>query len=139
VRDNGFSLVETLVASAILITGIVSLAQLVVVSSRARAAAGARSLAALLVVDKIERLRALPWTVDDAGAPVSAPELGVSPADALERDVPGYVDAPGGWPRRWSVQPLPSDPADTLVVQVRVVTPGGADVRMATVRTRRAD
>ena len=127
-RDNGFSLVETVVATAMLITGIASLAQLVVVSSRARAAAGAQSLAALLVVDKIEQLRVVPWT-----------NLAISSADALERDEPGYADRPGGWTRRWSVQPLPSDPLDTLVVQVRVVAPAGADVRMTTVRTRHAD
>ena len=138
-RDNGFSLLEAIVASAILIAGILSLAQLVAASSRATAASGVRSLAAVLVVDKMEQLRALRWTVDDAGAPVSDPQLATSPADALERDVPGYVDAPAGWTRRWSVQPLPSDPLDTIVLQIRVVGTGGAEARMATVRTRRAN
>lgn len=140
-RANGFSLLEAVVASAILITGVASLAQLVVAASRARAGAGAHSHAAVFVVDKMEELRALRFTVDADGAPVSDPRLAPSPADALERDTPGYADAPDGFARRWSVQPLRSDPLDTLVLQVRVTAsggvPGGTDVRMTTVRTRR--
>lgn len=138
-REDGFSLLEAVVASAILITGVFSLAQLVVSTSRAAAASDARSLAAMLVIDKMEQLRGLRWTVDAGGLPANDPGLAPSPGDALERDAPGYADAPGGCTRRWLVQPLPSDSTDTLVLQVRVITPGGAEARMTTVRTRQAN
>ena len=138
-RAKGFSVIEAVVASAILIVGLGSLAQLFVTSTRATGAAGARSQAAILAADKMEQLRTLAWTVDPAGLPASDPALSASPSDALDRDVVGFSDQPGGWTRRWSVQPLAASPADTIVVQVRVVAPGGAEARMTTVRTRRAN
>lgn len=64
--------------------------------------------------------------------------LNPSPADTLERNATGYVDfldANGGWVgtgsapprsavyiRRWCIQPLPTNPNNTLVIQV-LVTP----------------
>ncbi len=64
--------------------------------------------------------------------------LSASPASSLHRTAAGYVDyldADGRWVgtgsgppagtyyvRRWSVQPLPENPNNTLVLQVRVVT-----------------
>jgi len=64
--------------------------------------------------------------------------LNPSPADSLARNAPGYfdlVDAHGSWidpadparlervmyTRRWSIQPLPTNPNNTLVFQVRVI------------------
>lgn len=63
--------------------------------------------------------------------------LSPSPSASLQQSVPGYVDyldAEGKWVgtgaspatgtsyvRRWSIQPLPSNPNNTLVLQVRVV------------------
>lgn len=74
------------------------------------------------------------------------PGLVVSPAGSLDRNTPGYVDfldAHGRWvgtgstppaaavfARRWSVAPLPADPADTLVLQV-FVTRTATDARVA--------
>jgi hypothetical protein len=139
VRAHGFSVIEAVIASAILITGLASLAQLFVASTRATGAAGMRSMAAILAVDKMEQLRVLAWTVDHAGLSVSDSGLSASPPDALDRDVAGFSDRPNGWTRRWSVQPLPANPGDTIVVQVRVITPGGEEARMTTVRTRRAN
>jgi hypothetical protein len=68
---------------------------------------------------------------DDAGR-----GLEPSPDGTLDDDVPpyvDYVDANGAWAgngsdppqravysRRWSIRPLDEDPADTLVLQVRV-------------------
>lgn len=61
-----------------------------------------------------------------------------SPGRSLEVSAPGYVDyvgADGSWVgtgavptpgtvfvRRWSIAPLPADPADSVVLQVRVTT-----------------
>jgi len=71
--------------------------------------------------------------------------LAPSPGDALDRNTPGYVDfldANGRWVgtgttppdaavfvRRWSIEPLPSDPDDTLMLQV-FVTRAAVDRRI---------
>ena len=136
---RGFSIIEATIASAILAAAAASFAQLWLLSSRALATAGSRSTATLLAVDKLEELRTLRWTVDAAGQPVNDAGLAASPADALDRDEDGFVDRPGGCTRRWWIRPLPSDPAHSLVLQVRVLAPTGADVRLTTLRTRRAD
>lgn len=64
--------------------------------------------------------------------------LNPSPADSLTRNAPGYfdlLDVHGAWldpsgggsldqmtyTRRWSIQPLPTNPNNTLVFQVRVI------------------
>jgi len=86
--------------------------------------------------------------------------LAVSPSGSLETNADGFcdfLDAQGrslgggttpplaaAYVRRWLIQPLPADPADTLVLQVRLLSreaaeagaadPGG--VTLTTVRTR---
>jgi len=136
---RGFSIIEAIIASAILVAAAGSFAQLWILSSRALAVAGARTDATLLAVDKLEELRSLTWTVDAVGLPVSAPGLAASPADALDRDEDGFADHPGAYTRRWWIRPLAADSANTLVLQVRVIAANGADARLTTVRTRRAD
>ena len=95
--------------------------------------------------------------------------LNPSPTTSLEENTPGYVDfldANGTWVgtgttppgsavyiRRWSIQPLPTNPNNTLILQVivtpvaseatRVATAGPrarmiADSRLVTVKTRKA-
>ena len=92
-----------------------------------------------------------------------------TPADSLEQNTTGcvdFLDANGGWVgtggtppatavyiRRWSIQPLPTNPNNTLVIQVLVTpianeaarqTTGNARVRMpgdtllTTVKTRKS-
>lgn len=92
--------------------------------------------------------------------------LNPSPAGTLDGNVAGYVDyldADGVWVgnggnppatayyiRRWAVTPLPTNPNNTLVLQVHVTTirqaglnqPGqrrwGQDTRLVSVKTRKA-
>lgn len=95
--------------------------------------------------------------------------LNPSPADSLERNTTGYVDyldangvwigtgaAPTGtamYIRRWNIKPLPTNPNNTLVIQVlvtpivteanRKVSPTGrtrmpGDALITTVKTRKA-
>jgi prepilin-type N-terminal cleavage/methylation domain-containing protein len=105
--EPGFSLIETLVASAILATALVSLAELFGVSLRATAAAGNGTEAMLYAVQKMEQLRSLTWALDANGVPVSdvradttvSPErptggtgLSPSPSDTLWHTTNGYVD-----------------------------------------------
>jgi type II secretory pathway pseudopilin PulG len=75
--------------------------------------------------------------------PTGGVGLHTSPSDALDRNVDGYCDFLDGsgvplgtgtspplntsYVRRWSVAPLPADPANGLVIQVRVVNRAAAD------------
>lgn len=150
-KNAGFSLVETLVATALLATALVSLAQLLAIGTTTNASARTGTFAAILAQQKMEQLRGLAWGFDASGVPLSdlstntaqslesasgGTGLQPSPADALRHDRLGYVDyldmagvTLGGGPsvprgavyvRRWSIQPLPSDPQNTLVFQILV-------------------
>jgi len=172
--DSGAALIEALIAIAVLVTVTTSMAQLMMRSRRAVWTAGTQSVAVSIAEQKLEQLAALEWRVDAVGVrrsdlttdlSVDPPRDGGSglsraPPDALDRNVPGFVDfvgADGRWigrgatptsgaafVRRWSVTPYDSDPADTLVFTV-VVFPvadgtgrafGPATVRLQTIRTR---
>jgi type II secretory pathway pseudopilin PulG len=113
--EEGFSLVEVLVAAAILMTGLIAVAQMFVTSTNQNMAARRVTTTAVLAQQKIEQLRALTWGFDDFGLPVSdfASNIAVSPptssggvglqaspANTLTTSTPGYVDyldAYGGW------------------------------------------
>ena len=131
---RGFTLVEVLLAMTLLVVGVSTLASLVV-----------------LATQKMEQLRALTWGYDAAGRPIadtttdltmfppggSGVGLTVSPAGALRQNTFGYCDfldasgtpvgagtdppARATFVRRWSIEPLPSNPANTLVLHVRVM------------------
>lgn len=147
----GFSLVETIVATGLLATVLVSIAQLLAIGTRANATARYGTFATILAQQKMEQLRGLAWGFDASGLPLSdvstntavMPESpvggkGLQPSapDTLWRATDGYVDyldaqggvlgggppAPRGtaYVRHWSIQPLPSDPSGTLVLQILV-------------------
>lgn len=182
-NQSGFSLVEVLVASGILATALVTLAQLFAVSTRSNLSGRNTTYAAVLAEQKVEELRALTWGFDNAGLPITDittntavnPEtpnggtgLAPSPMTSLQENTPGYVDyvdgygnkvgtggaaAPNGglWTRRWSVTPLPTNPNNTIIIQVlvtRFTNRGAADegavarlpeeARLVTVKTRKA-
>ncbi len=153
--ERGFSLLETTIALALVAIALCSLVQLVVVSTNSNAEARRLSLASILARQKVEELRAL------------GPDLSPQPAASLDANTAGLCDflneygrslgtgqaAPPGtmYVRRWSIVPLPDDPADSMVLQVVVVPtvwhgvplPAGADPRLfggaqlVTVKTRR--
>src|SRR5882672_5438670 len=181
-RNDGFSLLEVMVATAILATSLVSLAQLFALSTRSNLASRNSTFAAVLAQQKLEELRSLAWGFDQIGLPISdittdttvTPEqpnggTGLSPSSdsALQGNTVGYVDyidsygnklGTGANPpqnaiytRRWSISPLPTNPNNTLVMQVlvtRLNDRGAADqgavkrlpeeARMITVKTRKA-
>jgi prepilin-type N-terminal cleavage/methylation domain-containing protein len=151
--EHGFTLVEVLVAMVIVTCGALGVAELVTVAVRAAQAARSLTSCTMLAVQKMEQLKALTWSF--AGDEVDSPPVGdvstdlsyepatgggrglsASPAGALERNTPGYVDfldADGRWVgtgatppgaavfiRRWSVEPLPAAPDDTRMLQVLV-------------------
>jgi hypothetical protein len=179
---GGFSLIEVLVATVLLATAVVTLAQMFAVSSRSNLSARNSSYTTILAEQKVEELRALSWGFDSSGLPLSdittntavSPEepvggtgLSPSPPSALQENTDGFVDyidefgnklgggaTPPGqtrYTRRWSISPLPTNPNNTLIIQV-LVTPlrerGAADLgavgrlpeeaRIVTVKTRKA-
>jgi prepilin-type N-terminal cleavage/methylation domain-containing protein len=171
---RGFSLLEVLLATTVLVVGVAGLAPSFPIASRANRLARDATVATLLAAQKMEQLRAAAWSVDPTGAPLSDTTtdltsalaagaggvgLSASPAGSLTQNVLGYCDfldasgvvvgdadaAPAGaiYARRWSIDPLPSNPSDTLVLQVLVTrfdatAPRPEDVRLVSVRTRKA-
>jgi len=127
--ERGISLVEVLVATGVLVTGIAAVLQLFVVATRANVDAREITYATVLALQKMEALRAARFP---------------DPGDATEylnaRGVRVTTGRAGGlYERRWTVEPLPAQPADTVVINVRVWRRGLADraVQLTTLRTRR--
>ena len=157
---RGFTLVEVLLAMTLLVVGVSTLASLTALATRANTAAITTTRASLLATQKMEQLRALTWGYDAAGRPIAdtttdltmfppgggGAGLSVAPAGALLQNTFGYCDfldasgtplgagtdppARATFVRRWSIEPLPSNPAHALVLQVRVMrarrTPDGS-------------
>ncbi len=155
---DGFTLVETVVATGILVTALAGIAQLLALSVRSTRDAGSQSAALMAAQDKVEALRALAFTYDAAGAPVTAPELAVRNSLSLEEDTAGavdFVDAHGAividedegngavFTRRWRITPLDAFVPDAIVIEVCVfhspadgVGPVASEACLATVRAR---
>jgi prepilin-type N-terminal cleavage/methylation domain-containing protein len=126
-RDDGFSLLEVLVATSIMTVGVAALAQLAGLSLYANVPARRTTVAPVLAQQKIEEL------VAEAAVGGLAP----SPAGTLASDVAGYCDfvdragrplgagpvapADSAYARRWSIEPLPASPAHTSILQVLVI------------------
>lgn len=172
-----------MVATALLATSLVAVAQLMVIAVRANMAAQKSTFAATLAQEKMEQLRGLAWGFDELGVPSTDlgtdlavepanPNTGVgltpSPDNSLSSNVTGYVDyvdrfgatLGGGsdppaatvYVRRWSIEPLPTNPNNTLILQVLVFSladrpadGAGAvldrvpdEARLVTVKTRKA-
>jgi type II secretory pathway pseudopilin PulG len=180
--ESGTTLVEVLVATLILISGVLTMAQMFTISTKSNMSSRRTTLTTVLAEQKLEQLRALTWGFDPQGLPVSdfstdtavEPEspnggsgLQPSPPTALQENTPGYVDhvdvsgqivgnaaqppAAAVYTRRWSIEPLPTNPNNTLILQVLVTAlrdRGQADqgnvarlpdeARMITVKTRKA-
>jgi Tfp pilus assembly protein PilV len=110
--DGGFSLVEVLVATLLLTTAFVAMAQLLGISTVMHTDARAASTATQLAQAKIDELIKLNMTTDAA--------VQVTGGNSLAADVANYFDAPQqGITRRWQVEAGPT--ADTRVLRVRVI------------------
>jgi prepilin-type N-terminal cleavage/methylation domain-containing protein len=183
--DNarGFSLLEVLVSTALLATGLLSIAQLFAIATDSNRRARMSTCAAILAEQKMEQLRGLTWGYDLLGLPLSdmssnisvlpatataGSGLAPSPPHSLITNVPGfvdYLDAYGTWVgtgsnppagtvyiRRWSIEPLPTNPNNTLILQIlvtRFLNRGTAadagsvkrlpeEARLITVKTRKS-
>ena len=129
-RSPGYTLIELLVAVAVFGVGIVALMPLVVSTVRANDAASVRTQAVAMAQEKIEELRALPYTdiYSNAGALLLAPGS----------DTPSPVHA-----RSWQVLAAPALAGDgtdlaRIVVTVAWNAPGrgSGSVTLTTSRSR---
>ena len=179
--EAGFSIVEVLVATGLLASALVALAQLFAIATTTNAAARNSTITMMLAEQKIEQLRALQYTFDRAGLPVqdTATDLAVYPPAAtggkglspytentLQANTDGYVDYLDQWGRtlgggtvipdetayirRWSVEPLPTNPNNVIILQVLVtrerergtgdlgsVSRGAQEARLMTIKSRK--
>jgi prepilin-type N-terminal cleavage/methylation domain-containing protein len=133
-RECGFTLIEVLVASALVVSVIGGLAQLAAKGVAQSHAARTSGAALALAQGKLEELRAATWSYDASGVGVSDPALAESPADALSADRDGWGDAADefGRPRattdiervvyrrRWFIGRFNAADPDTLVLKVCV-------------------
>ena len=151
---RGFTLVETIVATGILVTALAGVAQLFVLGSHLTRQAGASGIALVAAQDKLESLRGGAFTYDAAGLEVTDAALEPSPESSLSEDIDPYVDwlddygeaqsSPDGavLTRRWRITSLGETTPDAIAIEVCVYpfTPngkaGGADACLAAIRTR---
>ncbi|ODS56291.1 MAG: hypothetical protein ABS36_07780 [Acidobacteria bacterium SCN 69-37] len=105
---QGFTLVEVLVAVVVLVLLASGVGALTTLAARGIIRARLATVAVLLAHDRLEQLRALPWGLGSAAAPVdsvdlvtdlSGPDpgpggsgLSPSPAGVLDGNTPGFVD-----------------------------------------------
>lgn len=160
--DQGFSLIEVLVALGLVVILITSLAQLFALATMSNVAARARTMATLLAEEKLEELRELPFGFDSAGAPATdlttdttgdlfaGGGIGLTPGGAVDSTVANYSDyldrfgrrtdaARAAFVRRWSIQPLASNAANAIVIRVAVIRPADKTaLHLLAVRTRKA-
>ncbi|MGE3273524.1 MAG: prepilin-type N-terminal cleavage/methylation domain-containing protein [Vicinamibacterales bacterium] len=135
-RDRGFTLVEALVATAVIVTVLASLAALLTTAGEAVGRSRASTAAVLAAMDKIEQLQSLEWTYALDGTPLSdlssdtavvppAPSGGTglsnSPAGTLTSSTTGWVDY--------------LDPEGTVIGSGADVPPGTLLIRRWAVRS----
>jgi prepilin-type N-terminal cleavage/methylation domain-containing protein len=152
---RGFTLFETLIATAILVTALAGVAQLFVLSTHLTRQANTAGAALVAAQEKLEILCGLSFGFDASGVAITNPSLDVSPPSSLDEDVAAYVDwidAAGEssatnensvFVRRWRVSSISSGAPDAVTVEVCVfrmpaenVDARGADACLSTVRTR---
>ena len=152
---RGFTLIETLIATALIVTVVAGLAQLFALSVRFTRESAQFGVALVAAQDKLESLRAVRFDYDQAGTPVSDPKLRASTSDTLAHDVAGFADwldaggtplgAPdgAGYVRRWRVTEIAGDEPSAIAIDVCVfrlpavhTQPSSADACLATIRVR---
>lgn len=153
--DRGFTLLETVIATGILVTALAGIAQLFLLSVRFTRESGQSAVALGSAQERLESLRALTYGFDDAGDPIVDVRLAPSPESALSSDMAPYadwLDASGSevddpeaaaYVRRWRIVTLDDHVPDAIVIEVCVFRapagergPDAAEACLATLRAR---
>jgi prepilin-type N-terminal cleavage/methylation domain-containing protein len=142
-KSAGFSLIEVLVATAVVALGVASLAHLFVVSAHTTRIASTTSVTLLLAEQKMEELlSAGPGDQGEVGNQNHVEYLDQSGVSlGLTSTGPPGTPPPGtAYICRWSTAPLPDRPATASIVQVLVIPwPHVAgQTRLIGVKVRRA-
>jgi prepilin-type N-terminal cleavage/methylation domain-containing protein len=141
VKAAGFSLIEVLVATAVVAVGVASLAQLIVLSARANRVATTTSVTLLLAEQKMEELLVNPAEPSNQG---HVDYLGPG---GMSLGVEGGSLPPGAPPPQgtayvcqWSTASLSDGPGAAILVQVLVAPwpDGPGQSRLVSVKTRKA-
>ena len=151
---RGFTLIETVVATSLLVTALAGVAQLFMLSAQLTRQASASGVALVAAQSKIESLRGLTFSYDAAGAPVTAPALASSPSSSLDADSEPHVEwldaagqprsaADAAFVRRWRISTIGDAPPESIAIEVCVfrapavrVDHRSADACLSVVRTR---
>lgn len=113
--EGGFTILEAVVAAAILATALVALAQVIALATTAAARARDTTRATLAAAQKIEELR--------------ANVAGDAPVDATDAVGHGLV-------RRWTITALPAGSGVAIAVEVTHLGRTAPPVRLETIRAR---
>lgn len=129
-HSDGFTLIESLVAMAIVVAIALGSAQLFTVAIARNMAAREQLAMSLLASTK----------VNDLAAAASDGSIAISPPDSLDCSAADFadtaVDNGRSYVRCWRISRVPGFGDDVVAIAVRV-TPaagGGGDVRLATIR-----
>ena len=152
---RGFTLLETLIATGLIVTAVAGLAQLFALSVRFTRDAGQFGVALVAAQDKLESLRSLAFGYDEGGEPRTDPAVRASAAFTLAADVERYVDwldergsvvsgaAGAAYVRRWRISEIAVDEPQAIAIDVCVyrlpgvnAEPAQADACLATIRVR---
>jgi len=139
VKTAGFSLIEVLVATAVVAVGVASLAQVIVLSARAARIASTTSVTLLLAGQKMEEL------IGNAANPPDYDRIDYLGSDGaalgFEKIAPAGTPPSGtAYIRRWSVTALEDGAGESIAIQVWVTpwpdAPG--QTRLVGVKRQRA-
>jgi type II secretory pathway pseudopilin PulG len=125
-RPWGFTLIEVLIATGLLVVMALGSAHLFVLAVHHTVSAKQQLVMSLAAARK----------VDDLSAAAATRPVPASPPGALERGADGFADvtveAGMVCVRRWLIAPLPG--RGVIAIAVRVSVPGAGDVQIVTVR-----
>jgi prepilin-type N-terminal cleavage/methylation domain-containing protein len=125
--SSGFTLIEVVIATGLLVVIALGSAQLFVLALRHNVVARQQLVMTLAAARKVEEL----------AVAAAAGTLAPSPPDALERGVPGFADvaveAGVTCVRRWLVAPVSGYGSRALGIAVRVSVAGVGDVQIVTI------
>jgi prepilin-type N-terminal cleavage/methylation domain-containing protein len=133
--ESGFSLVETLVALALLAGALLSLARMFTTATAVVTTARHITTGTILAAQKLEELRVIA-----SGFP-SGPKVSGG-IEFIDRRGAAAASVTASGPithtRQWWIRPLPADPDQVSVIQV-LVTPGSVRAGTPDSQPRRAD